>query len=221
MSDEKPDVTTGAKPDPKTKAKTKANLQLPAIELEAIPSDETAPPKPDFEIREMGIDDLAPVYHLGERLFTSDRYPSLYRTWEEWEVIGLYNTDPEYCLVAECDEQVAGFVLGTIIDKPNWVYGYIIWLGVSPDFQRRGIADKLVDKIVERMIEEGASSLMMDTDPANEAAVKFFTRKGFGNARQHVFLSLGLDQHEYYGRLVEYERSRSERHQYRRPKRQR
>ena len=76
MSDEKPDVTTGAKLDAKTK-KTKANLQLPAIELEAIPSDETAPPKPDFEIREMGIDDLAPVYHLGERLFTSDRYPSL------------------------------------------------------------------------------------------------------------------------------------------------
>ncbi|MFM7425488.1 MAG: GNAT family N-acetyltransferase [Elainella sp.] len=169
----------------------------------------------------MGIDDLSPVYHLGERLFTSDRYPSLYRTWEEWEVIGLYNTDPEYCLVAECDNQVAGFVLGTMIDKPTWTYGYIIWLGVSPDFQRRGIADKLVDKIVERMIEEGASSLMMDTDPANEAAVKFFTRKGFGNPRSHVFLSLDLDKHEYYGRLVEYERSRSERHQYRRPKRQR
>ncbi|MBW4465910.1 MAG: GNAT family N-acetyltransferase [Pegethrix bostrychoides GSE-TBD4-15B] len=207
--------------DAKTDAKTDANIQLPAIKLEAVPSEEIALPQPDFEIREMGIDDLSPVYHLGERLFTSEQYPSLYRTWEEWEVIGLYNTDPEYCLVAEADKQVAGFVLGTMIDKPTWTYGYIIWLGVSPDFQRRGIADKLVDKIVERMIEEGASSLMMDTDPSNEAAIKFFTRKGFGNPRQHVFLSLDLDRHEYYGRLVEYERGRSERHQYRRPKRQR
>lgn len=197
-----------------------SELQPPQPAEPLSPEEQVSPP-PDFEIREMGIDDLSPVYHLGERLFTSDRYPSLYRTWEEWEVIGLYNTDPEYCLVAECDNQVAGFVLGTMIDKPTWTYGYIIWLGVSPDFQRRGIADKLVDKIVERMIEEGASSLMMDTDPANEAAVKFFTRKGFGNPRRHVFLSLDLDKHEYYGRLVEYERGRAERRQYRRPKRQR
>jgi ribosomal protein S18 acetylase RimI-like enzyme len=136
-------------------------------------------------------------------------------------VIGLYNTDPEYCLVAEAEGQIAGFVLGTIISKPSWTYGYLIWLGVSPDFQRRGIADRLVDKVVERMIEEGARFLMMDTDPANEAAVKFFTRKGFGNARKHVFLSLNLSKHEYYGRLVEYERDRAERHLYRRPKRQR
>lgn len=44
-------------------------------------------------VRELGIDDIAPVYHLGEELFTSDLYPYLYRCWDEWEVIGLYNTD--------------------------------------------------------------------------------------------------------------------------------
>jgi len=58
----------------------------------------------EVNIREMSIDDIAPVYHLGERLFTSELYPYLYRTWDEWEVIGLYNTDPEYCLVAEIEE---------------------------------------------------------------------------------------------------------------------
>ena len=54
-------------------------------------------------VRELEIDDLALVYHLGEELFTSDLYPYLYRTWDQWEVIGLYNTDPEYCLVAEIE----------------------------------------------------------------------------------------------------------------------
>ena len=33
---------------------------------------------PDITIREMELDDLAPVYHLGERLFTCDLYPFLY-----------------------------------------------------------------------------------------------------------------------------------------------
>lgn len=169
-------------------------------------------------IRDMGIDDIAAVYHLGEDLFKSDLYPYLYRTWDEWEVIGLYNTDPEYCLVAEVGDALAGFVLGTIITKASWTYGYIIWLGVDPKVQRQGVGDKLVDKIVERMIEEGVRSMLVDTDPANTPAVKFFTRKGFGNARKHIFLSLNLSKHEYYGRLISYERDRAERLKHRRPR---
>ncbi|XWK88530.1 MAG: GNAT family N-acetyltransferase [Phormidium sp.] len=170
-------------------------------------------------IRNMEIDDIAPVYHLGEDIFTSDLYPYLYRTWDEWEVIGLYNTDPEYCLVAEIDEQLAGFILGTIINKATWTYGYIIWLGVNPNFQRRGVGDKLVDKLVERMIEDGVRFMLVDTDPVNTPAVKFFTRKGFGNTRQHIFLSMNLSKHEYYGRLIAYEREKVERAAYKRSRR--
>ena len=171
------------------------------------------------DIRDMEIDDLANVYHLGEELFTSELYPYIYRTWDQWEVIGLYNTDPEYCLVAEIDEQLAGFVLGTIINKSTLVYGYIIWLGVAPNFQRRGVADKLVDKLVERMIDDGARFMMVDTDPENLPALKFFTRKGFGNMRQHVFLSLNLSEHDYYGRLIAYEREKADRAIWKRPRR--
>ena len=31
-----------------------------------------------IEIRSMTIDDLAPVFHLGERLFTAQTFPTLY-----------------------------------------------------------------------------------------------------------------------------------------------
>ena len=168
-------------------------------------------------VRDMEIDDLAPVFHLGETLFTSDLYPYIYRTWDQWEVIGLYNTDSEYCLVAESDDRLAGFVLGTIINKTSWTYGYITWLGVSTDFQRRGVADKLVDKLVERMIDDGARYMMVDTDPENLPAVKFFARKGFGNIRKHIFLSLNLSKHEYYGKLIAYEREKAERAVWKRP----
>jgi ribosomal protein S18 acetylase RimI-like enzyme len=167
-------------------------------------------------VRELGIDDIAPVYHLGEGLFTSDLYPYLYRTWDEWEVIGLYNTDPEYCLVAETEGELAGFILGTIITKASWTYGYILWLGVSPKYQRRGVADKLVDKVVARMIEDGARFMLVDTDPTNTSALKFFNRKGFGNTRQHIFLSMNLSKHEYYGRLIDYEHQKAERAGYKR-----
>ncbi|QOV21517.1 GNAT family N-acetyltransferase [Anabaenopsis elenkinii] len=167
-------------------------------------------------VRELGIDDISPVYHLGEQLFTSDLYPYLYRTWDEWEVIGLYNTDPEYCLVAETDGELAGFILGTIITKASWTYGYILWLAVSPKFQRRGVADKLVDHVIARMIEDGARFMLVDTDPTNNPALKFFNRKGFGNIRQHIFLSMNLSKHEHYGRLIDYEHQKAERAGYKR-----
>jgi len=183
----------------------------------------TAESKPDeplpITIRDMDINDLAPVYHLGEMLFTSDLYPFIYRTWDQWEVIGLYNTDPEYCLVAESDEKLAGFVLGTIINKAPWTYGYILWLGVDPAFQRRGVADSLVDRLVERMIDDGARFMMADTDPENVPAVKFFTRKGFNNVRRHIFLSMNLSKHEYYGKLIAYEREKAERAVWKLPRR--
>jgi ribosomal protein S18 acetylase RimI-like enzyme len=166
-------------------------------------------------VRELGIDDIAPVFHLGEELFTSDLYPYLYRCWDEWEVIGLYNTDPEYCLVAEVDGEMAGFILGTIISKASWTYGYIRWLGVSPKFQRRRVADELVDKVIARMIEDGARFMLVDTDPENTPAMKFFARKGFGNNREHIFLSMNLGKHEFYGKLIDYERQKAERAGYR------
>ena len=73
--------------------------------------------KPDIEIREMEIDDLADVYHLGEKLFTSQRLPILYRTWDAHEVTEFFTSDAEYCLTADADGQLAGFVLANTIIK--------------------------------------------------------------------------------------------------------
>jgi len=173
------------------------------------------PPSFSIRVREMAIDDVAAVYHMGEALFRSDLYPTLYRMWDEWEVIGAYNTDPEFCLVAEANDTLAGFVLGTIVSKNVHTYGYVGWLGVDVQFQRAGVAGMLLDRFIERSIEEGAKFMLVDTDPANRAAVNFFTRKGFGNTRKHVFLSLNLAKHEVYGKLIAYEQSKAERRPYR------
>jgi ribosomal protein S18 acetylase RimI-like enzyme len=159
--------------------------------------------RPEITVREMELDDLAPVYHLGERLFTCDLYPFLYRTWDEWEVVGHYNTDPEFSLVAEVDDMLAGFIIGTLISKASWTYGYIVWLGVDQTFHSRGVAHKLYDKLVERMVEAGARYLIADTDPSNTAALKFFTKKGLKEEREHVVLSLNLSRTERYRAILE------------------
>ena len=151
----------------------------------------------NITIREMEIDDISPVFHLGERLFTRD-VPNLYRNWDEYEVIGAYYDDPEYCIVADQAGEVVGFVLGTTIQKPRsaWKYGYLVWMGVAPDLHRQGVGERLFAKFVDVMLEEGVRMILMDTGADNTTALNFFIRQGFGKPENHVYLSLNLSRQQ-------------------------
>lgn len=150
----------------------------------------------DIEIRTATIDDLAAIFHLGERVFTSQEFSNLYRTWDEYEVTHLFNSESEYVLVAELDGRVIGFAMGTIIEKARsaWNYGHLLWLGVDPDFARQGIAGQLFDRFRDIMETAGIRMLMVDTQADNEPAVQFFQRKGFENPTDHVYMTLNLQK---------------------------
>jgi ribosomal protein S18 acetylase RimI-like enzyme len=151
-------------------------------------------------IREMELEDLAGVYALGERLFTADRWPNLYRTWDEYELVGIFSSDGDTCLVAEREDKVVGFALGTMIDKRNsaWIYGYLLWLGVDPALKGRGIGKKLVEKLTNLFIGFGARMMLVDTDGDNKKAIRFFEHQGFGNPQHHVYMSRNLTSHPTY-----------------------
>jgi len=150
----------------------------------------------DFEIRTATIDDLASIFHLGEKVFTSQAYSNLYRTWDEYEVTHLFNSECEYVLVAVTEEKVVGFAMGTIIEKSRsaWNYGHLLWLGVDPDFARHRIGSMLFDRFREIMEETGVRMLMIDTQMDNKPAMRFFKRKGFENPIKHVYMTLNLQK---------------------------
>lgn len=160
----------------------------------------------------MSIEDLAPVYALGERLFTADRWTNLYRTWDEHEVINNYVSDPDTSLVADLDDRVVGFALGTMIDKRRsaWMYGYVMWFGVDPEFRGHGIGERLLKKLTDSFIREGARMLLVDTDAENLGAIRFFQRNGFGNLQDHVYMSKNLTGSAAYEKHREQEREREE-----------
>jgi ribosomal protein S18 acetylase RimI-like enzyme len=147
-----------------------------------------------LRIRPLDVDDLAPVFHLGEKLFTATTVPNLYRTWDEFEVVGLFQSDSDYCFVAEIEERLVGFVLGTVISKTRsaWKYGHLIWMGVDPAFSRQGIADRLAHQFLEIMLDAGVRMLIVDTEADNLPALEFFRKMGFGNPQEHIYLTLNL-----------------------------
>jgi ribosomal protein S18 acetylase RimI-like enzyme len=162
-----------------------------------VPLDSTHRKKKKFEvnIRQMEIDDIGPVYHLGEQLFTSEEFPILYRTWDAYEVTEHFTTDPDYCLVAESQGQVIGFILATTIEKEGtaWKkYGYLSWIGVSQAFQRTKLGLRLYRRLEEKLLEDRVRMVIADTEADNEGAIDFFKTMGFSSRRHHVWLTKTL-----------------------------
>lgn len=151
-------------------------------------------------IRQMELEDLPIVYLLGEKLFTAERWPYLYRTWDEYELVEIFSSDGEFCLVAEVDEKMVGFALGSLIEKRRsaWTYGWLIWFGVEPDMKGRGIGTRLLNQLTQQFIEHGARMMIVDTDTDNAEALDFFNKHGFGDKIDHVYLSKNLTTHPTY-----------------------
>jgi ribosomal protein S18 acetylase RimI-like enzyme len=152
--------------------------------------------KIEVSIRALEIDDVSAVYHLGEKLFTSDEFPILYRTWDPYEVTEYFTTESEYCLVAETeDDQIVGFVLANMVEKEGtaWKkYGYLTWIGVDEGFQRTNLGQRLYNKIEDIFQKKGARMIMADTDAENLGALAFLNAMGLSARAQHVWLALTL-----------------------------
>jgi len=148
-------------------------------------------------VRELTLEDIPAVFELGQKLFTPEKLPTLYRAWDEDELVQLYTTDRETCLVAEAGGRIVGFALGRIMEKPRsaWKYGWLLWLGVDRAAKRRGVATRLLRQLTRRFIEREARIMLVDTDERNRAALAFFRTHGFGQEVRHIYLSQNLDFH--------------------------
>jgi ribosomal protein S18 acetylase RimI-like enzyme len=158
------------------------------------------PPNVAVEIRQMQLKDIPAVFELGQALFTAEQLPTLYRSWDEHELVALFDSDEETCLVAEAGDRVVGFALGRMMDKPRsaWRYGWLEWLGVEPRHKRGGVATRLLNQLTGLFIDRDARIMLVDTDAKNHGALAFFRKNGFGQEIRHVYLSQNLENHPKY-----------------------
>jgi len=85
-------------------------------------------------------------------------------------------------IVAEIEGHVRGFILGRIahIGEAATEIGVILILGVHPDYQRSGIATKLVNAICDKFLSRGIKKIHMDVDRHDRNLLNFVERMGFG-----------------------------------------
>ncbi|MGQ9781944.1 MAG: GNAT family N-acetyltransferase [Nitrososphaeria archaeon] len=142
------------------------------------------------KIREMGIDDLSEVFHIGESIYSSQTFPIMYRTWDEYTVTSYFNGNPELCLVAESNGKVVGFIMATVIEKSQsaWKYGYVVWLGVRKKYQSTGVASRLYNAIEEKFKDMGVRIILADIEATNHRALNFFKKKKFDRAQIYIWV---------------------------------
>ncbi len=152
--------------------------------------------KLQVEVRQMTLEDLSEVWHLGERIFTPSSLQFTYRTWNINELLSLFSSEPELCLVAEDakSKRIVGFALGIILKRPfsPWTYGYFVWSGIQKIKQRHGVGRRLYKELERRFKNRGARIVIVDVESTNIAGIHFIKRLGFKQAQTYIWYSKNL-----------------------------
>jgi ribosomal protein S18 acetylase RimI-like enzyme len=84
-------------------------------------------------------------------------------------------------LVAEVDGQIAGFILArrAYVGEPVTEVGLVQILGVDPDYQRRGIATKMVEALLETSRAQKLKSIRVILSERDSQLQEFFAGIGF------------------------------------------
>ena len=149
------------------------------------PPREAAPPVPEAE--ELPIPEAAPVPEpaVEVREWRSADGPELRRLWDLLDLRSLGDDDaglaamaarnPGLLLVATVGDEIVGSALGGWDGRRGWIYH----VGIHPDHQRRGIANRLVAMLEERLRALGCPKVNVIVLDENQDGVAFWLALGY------------------------------------------
>ena len=95
--------------------------------------------------------------------------------WSEKSVAEELHNDLSLWLVAMEEGKAAGYVGSqTVLGETDMMN-----VAVSPDFRRRGIAERLITELVERLREKGSHCLTLEVRASNAPAIALYEKLGF------------------------------------------
>jgi ribosomal-protein-alanine N-acetyltransferase len=117
-------------------------------------------------IQPAGWRDLSGVWALEKACFGRD-------AWSLVDLV-LALTSPGVRLKAVADGRLVGFVMGE--PKPTQNFAWIATLGVHPDFQRRGIATRLLSEVEARLT---VPVIKLTVRQSNQGAITLYRKFGY------------------------------------------
>ncbi len=96
------------------------------------------------------------------------------------------------CLVAEADNQAAGFILTAHNDR----WGYIITIDVLEPYRRHGMGSMLLREAERNLAASGVREVALETATNNASAIAFW--------KKHGYLTDGVKKNYYSGGIDAY-----------------
>ena len=95
--------------------------------------------------------------------------------WSERSIASELDNKLAFWLVATEGEQVAGYIGSqTVMDETDMMN-----VAVHPDFRRQGIAEGLINALVEQLQKMGSHCLTLEVRASNIPAQKLYEKLGF------------------------------------------
>lgn len=118
-------------------------------------------------VLEMNASHVAQVAELEKKCFSDP--------WSEKSVAGELNNKLAYWLVAVEGDFVAGYVGSqTVMGETDMMN-----IAVHPDYRRRGVAEALVNKLVDELKVRESRCLTLEVRASNVPAYKLYEKLGF------------------------------------------
>lgn len=95
--------------------------------------------------------------------------------WSERSVASELDNPLSCWLVCVADGAVVGYVGSqTVLGETDMMN-----VAVHPSYRRRGIAEQLIAKLIEKLCEAESHCLSLEVRASNEAAIALYTKMGF------------------------------------------
>ena len=118
-------------------------------------------------IREMKLEDVPQIAAIERLCFSAP--------WNENMIISSWESRLSCWLVAEIDGCVAGYVGSeAVLDSADMMN-----IAVHPEYRRRGIAEALIDALVNALREKGSRALSLEVRASNDPAIALYEKLGF------------------------------------------
>lgn len=93
-----------------------------------------------------------------------------------WTIVTFFR---DTCLIARINGKAVGFIMA-FVSQVNPKELYVQDIGILPEYRKKGIGMKLMEKITQIAVMRNCNSIVLTTKPGN-GAVTFWKKLGFKN----------------------------------------
>ena len=125
-----------------------------------------------IRIRRATTDDLETLYSIEKECFTVEAFT-------EKQLAYLLEDPSDISLIAQIDDEIAGFTIGLIYNHDTTRAGHVYTIDVPVKHRRKGIGLRLLGELERRFVEKGTEICYLEARRGNVAALELYRKHGY------------------------------------------